>query len=132
MTPDELHSELGRGALRPAYLIAGEEPLLREDALAELRGAVLGEGVDGGYVHETQSPFHLDRRELRADTVALVPVVIWNHCDHAISPDGLTISVRERDIRQIDGQIITSPRRLHFGEEEKVDERIRSLPRRSA
>ena len=55
-----------------------------------------------------------------------------NHCDHVISPDDLTISIRERDIRELDGQIITSPRRLHFGEAEKVAERIRSLPRRSA
>ncbi len=37
MTPEELHAELGRGRLRPAYLLAGEELLLRDDALAAIR-----------------------------------------------------------------------------------------------
>lgn len=47
MTPDELATELARGTIRPAYLIAGEEPLLRDEALAALRAAVLaGAGED--------------------------------------------------------------------------------------
>ncbi len=46
MTPEELLTELERDELRPAYLILGEEPLLRDDALAGLREAVLGEGVE--------------------------------------------------------------------------------------
>jgi DNA polymerase-3 subunit delta len=46
VTPEELHTELERGELRPAYLIAGEEPLLRDDALAKLRETVLGEGAE--------------------------------------------------------------------------------------
>ncbi len=54
MTPAELHAEIARGELRPAYLIAGEESLLRDDALAELRGAVLGEGA---------ADFNFDRLE---------------------------------------------------------------------
>jgi DNA polymerase-3 subunit delta len=41
MTPEELAQELAGGTLRPAYLLAGDEPLLREDALRALRGAVL-------------------------------------------------------------------------------------------
>jgi DNA polymerase-3 subunit delta len=41
MTPEELGAELAAGSLRPGYLLAGEEPLLREDALRALRGAVL-------------------------------------------------------------------------------------------
>lgn len=40
----ELQRELASAALRPAYLIAGEEPLLRDDALALLRQAVLRDG----------------------------------------------------------------------------------------
>lgn len=44
MTPEELRSELSRGILRPAYLLVGEEALLRDDALAALREAVLGAG----------------------------------------------------------------------------------------
>jgi DNA polymerase-3 subunit delta len=41
MTPDELRGELREGRIRPAYLLAGEEPLLREDARAAIRAAVL-------------------------------------------------------------------------------------------
>ena len=44
MTPEDLAGELDAGTLRPAYLLAGDEPLLRDDALAALRHAVLGEG----------------------------------------------------------------------------------------
>ena len=44
MTPDELREELARGELRPAYLLLGEEALLREESLAALRAAVLGQG----------------------------------------------------------------------------------------
>jgi DNA polymerase-3 subunit delta len=42
MTLDELRESLARGALRPAYLVLGSEALLRDDALAALRDAVLG------------------------------------------------------------------------------------------
>ena len=44
MTPEELRSEVSRGILRTAYLLVGEEALLRDDALATIREAVLGEG----------------------------------------------------------------------------------------
>jgi DNA polymerase-3 subunit delta len=44
MTPAELLTELEGGLLRPAYLIAGEEPLQRDDALAALRQRVLDDG----------------------------------------------------------------------------------------
>ena len=50
--------ELAAGSLRPAYLIAGEEPLQRDEALAALREHVLaGAPVD----------FNLDRLEARVD-----------------------------------------------------------------
>ncbi|NNL66335.1 MAG: DNA polymerase III subunit delta [Myxococcales bacterium] len=45
MTPEELREELDAGRFRPAYLLLGEEPLLRDDALAALRRAVLVEGA---------------------------------------------------------------------------------------
>lgn len=54
MTPDELAAELAGGRVRPAYLIAGSEPLLRDDALAALRAAVLAGGP---------TDFNLDRLE---------------------------------------------------------------------
>jgi DNA polymerase-3 subunit delta len=41
MTLDELRESLERGELRPAYLVIGSEALLRDDALAALRDAVL-------------------------------------------------------------------------------------------
>lgn len=44
MTPDELAAELASGQVRPAYLLAGSEPLLRDDALAALRRVVLAAG----------------------------------------------------------------------------------------
>ncbi len=44
MTLDELREHLARGVLRPAYLVIGSEALLRDDAVAALRHAVLGEG----------------------------------------------------------------------------------------
>ena len=44
MTPAELQAELEAGALRPAYLIAGSEPLYRDDAVRGLRERVLGTG----------------------------------------------------------------------------------------
>ncbi len=46
MTPAELARELAGGCVRPAYLIAGAEALLRDEALAAIRTAALG--TDGG------------------------------------------------------------------------------------
>lgn len=44
MTPSELARELGTGRVRPAYLIAGAEALLRDEAFAAIRRAALGDG----------------------------------------------------------------------------------------
>ena len=41
MTPEELAEELSSGVLRPAYLVAGPEALLREEATAAIRAAVV-------------------------------------------------------------------------------------------
>ena len=73
MTPDELRAELGKGRLRPAYLLAGDQALLRDEALACLRDAVLG---------SAPADFNLDRLEggsttpaaLR-DAVRMLPVM---------------------------------------------------------
>jgi len=46
MKPADVEKELKKGHVRPAYLLAGSEPLLRDDALAAIRGAVLGGGAD--------------------------------------------------------------------------------------
>lgn len=73
MTPDELAAELARGVIRPAYLLAGEEALLRDDALAALRAAVLEGGA---------ADFNFDRLDgdsLTAsaliDAVGMLPVM---------------------------------------------------------
>lgn len=73
MTPDELAAELGKGKLRPAYLVAGDQALLRDEALSALRQAVLGDGP---------SDFNFDRLDgagttppaLR-DAVRMLPVM---------------------------------------------------------
>ena len=44
MTPDDLRSELEAGEVRPAYLVVGEETLLRDNAAETLRAAVLADG----------------------------------------------------------------------------------------
>jgi DNA polymerase-3 subunit delta len=54
MTPDELATELEAGRVRSAYLLAGSEPLLREEAWSTLRRTVLGDGP---------ADFDLDRLE---------------------------------------------------------------------
>ena len=61
MTPDELNKEISAGRVRPAYLLAGEEALLRDDALAALRGAVLSGTADD---------FNFDRLEGESATAA--------------------------------------------------------------
>jgi DNA polymerase-3 subunit delta len=45
VTPDELEVELARGRVRPAYLLAGPEALLRDDARRALEAAVLAPGT---------------------------------------------------------------------------------------
>ena len=44
MNLEELQSELGTGDLRSAYLVVGEEALLRDDAADAIRAAVLADG----------------------------------------------------------------------------------------
>ena len=44
MTPAELQAELEAGSLRPAYLVAGVEPLYRDDSVRLLRDHVIGDG----------------------------------------------------------------------------------------
>ena len=55
MNVAQLLEELASGSIRPAYLLAGAEPLLRDDALAGIEETVLGEGP---------RDFNLDRLEV--------------------------------------------------------------------
>ncbi len=69
----DLDKELADGLLRPAYLLAGDEALLRDDAEISIRRATLGEGP---------ADFDLDRLSGESataaglrDTVAALPVI---------------------------------------------------------
>ena len=85
MTPEELRESLAAGRLQPAYLIAGEEPLQREEALAALREHVLaGAPVD----------FNLDRLEAAgtspaalADLLRTLPVMARRRLVELREPD---------------------------------------------
>jgi DNA polymerase-3 subunit delta len=55
MNVDAILQELADGKIRPGYLLAGAEPLLRDDAVAALEGAVLAGGP---------RDFNLDRLEV--------------------------------------------------------------------
>jgi DNA polymerase-3 subunit delta len=46
VTPDELRQELAEGQVRPVYLLAGAETLLRDDSVQALRGAVVSAAAD--------------------------------------------------------------------------------------
>lgn len=61
MTGSELVAEIAGGRIRSAYLLAGEEPLLREDALLTIEEAVLSSGP---------RDFNLDRLEVAKSTPA--------------------------------------------------------------
>jgi DNA polymerase-3 subunit delta len=85
MKASELSKELAEGTLRPAYLLAGEEPLLRDDALAALRNTVL----DG-----TADDFNLDRLDGRntslaqiRDSVRALPVMAPHRLVILIEPE---------------------------------------------
>ena len=58
MSIGSLLEELSGGRVRPAYLLAGSEPLLREDALKAIESAVLSGGP---------RDFNLDRLEVGKD-----------------------------------------------------------------
>ena len=63
MKLEDLTRELAAGTVRPAYLLAGEEPLLRDDALAALREAVVGGGPEA---------FNFDRIDAASSTPGAV------------------------------------------------------------
>jgi len=55
MKVSQVIDELAKGTVRPAYLVAGAEPLLRDEAMAAIESAVLGDGP---------RDFNLDRLEV--------------------------------------------------------------------
>lgn len=86
MTGAELTRELKKGHVRPAYLLAGEEPLLRDDALAAIRAAVLDGSADD---------FNLDRldgsktsADALRDAVRALPVMAQHRLVVLVEPEG--------------------------------------------
>ena len=90
----QLVAELGDGQIRPAYLLLGEEPLLRDDALAVIRDAVVPAGT---------RDFNLDRLSgdttsvaaLR-DTVATLPVMAERRLIVLVEPENRRAPSRSR------------------------------------
>jgi len=93
VTPKQLRSELARGTLRPAYLLAGQEALLRDDALGLIREAVLGEGP---------SDFNFDRFDGESatpgallDAVRTLPVMAERRLVVVREPEGRRGAARD-------------------------------------
>jgi DNA polymerase-3 subunit delta len=83
---DALAKELDKGTIRPAYLLAGEEALHRDDALAVLRKAVLDGGADD---------FNFDRLDgarttpqVLLESVERLPVMAARRLVLLVEPDG--------------------------------------------
>ena len=86
MKLDDLVAELADGRLRPAYLLAGDEALLRDDAESSIRQAALGDGP---------ADFDLDRLSGESataaglrDTVAALPVLAARRLVFLREPEG--------------------------------------------
>jgi len=73
VTLEELRAELAAGTLRPAYLIAGEEALQRDEALAALRAHVLA-GAPVEFNHDRLDGVATTRAEL-IDALRTLPVM---------------------------------------------------------
>jgi DNA polymerase-3 subunit delta len=73
VTPDELSAELDTGRIRPAYLLLGEEALLRDDALVALRERVLADGASD-FNWDLLPAASATAAQLR-DSVATLPVM---------------------------------------------------------
>ena len=101
MIVSELVAELERGHLRPAYLLAGSEPLLRDDAIAAIRKAVL----DGG-----PEDFNLDRfdggvsPEALQNAVDTLPVMASRRLVILSAPEGRF--VKESELLDRLGEIV--------------------------
>lgn len=85
MTPEELRASLEAGSLLPVYLVAGEEPLQRDEALAALRAHVLA---------GAPADFNLDRLEAASispaeliDALRTLPVMARRRLVELREPD---------------------------------------------
>ena len=109
MTPDELAEELAGGTLRPAYLIAGPQALLRDDARALIRSAVLGESADD-FRRDALDGANTAPGEL-LDAVRALPVLGGRRLVELRDPDarrgdklGVAIAEAVAEQRELDGE----------------------------
>jgi len=85
VTLEELHAELAAGTLRPAYLIAGEEALQRDEALAALRAHVLA-GAPADFNHDRLDGAATAKAEL-IDALRSLPVMAQRRLVELREPD---------------------------------------------
>ncbi|MCA9511639.1 MAG: DNA polymerase III subunit delta [Myxococcota bacterium] len=86
MTPGELAAELDAGTVRPAYLLAGEEALLRDDALAAIERAVLTD-ASRDFNHDRLAGDATSPAALQ-DALAALPVMAARRLVVLRDPDG--------------------------------------------
>jgi DNA polymerase-3 subunit delta len=86
MTLEELRAELARGELRSAYLVAGDEALLRDDAVAALREACLG-GAEPAFDLERLEGARSAPSQL-LDAVRTLPVLAARRLVLLLEPEG--------------------------------------------
>ena len=125
MNLEELSSEIAAGTIRPAYLLAGEEPLLRDDALATIQEAVLADGP---------SDFNLDRltgesatpASLR-DAVAALPMLSPRRLVVLRDPEGRRGSAEELTdaIAEVVPELAGQAQTVFVVTAEKADRRLR-------
>ena len=125
MNLEELSSEIAAGTIRPAYLLAGEEPLLRDDALATIQAAVLADGP---------SDFNLDRlagenatpASLR-DAVAALPMLSPRRLVVLRDPEGRRGSAEELTdtIAEVVPELGGQAQTVFVVTAEKADRRLR-------
>jgi len=85
MTPQQLVSELAKGQIRPAYLLAGEEALLRDEAIEAIRAHVLVGGADDFNFQRLPSEAHAP--VVVADALAALPVLATHRLVLLVEPE---------------------------------------------
>lgn len=91
----------------------------------ELRTAWMGEGPQGGYMHEVSSRFYAELRGPATSGGTMVPILLHNRSGRPVSPLEVVISLRDRDLHECRGRIVAAPRRLVFNGTEAPREIVR-------
>ena len=126
MTPDQLHRELSKGKLRPAYLLAGAEFLLRDDALQAIRTATLDPAT---------AEFNLDRLSAQSvtpaalrDVVRTLPVLATHRLVQLSEPElggGVKSSALVSELAEIVGELSGQSATVLVVTASRVDARMR-------